>query len=313
MKKIGTGLVIMLFYLLSLIPLPVLFILSDLSYLILFYFVGYRKKIVLNNLSNAFPQKQLKELKQIQKSFYRHFCDLIFESIKNLTISRRSIKRRLRIKNPDLIRSYYAEKKSIILYLGHYGNWEWLAALSLLVPHQMVAFYQPLSNTLFDKLIKTSRQRFGLVAVKSSQGYKALADFANQNILTFTLALGDQSPPAQSNKHWVTFLNQETAFLTGVDRIAKKMDMVVLFPHFSKISRGYYEIKFEVIQDQMKDIESYQIIDKYAKQLESAIIKNPELWLWSHRRWKLKRPLSEEKSVSNEQLYRSEQNKNKTP
>ena len=177
--------------------------------------------------------------------------------------------------------------------MGHYGNWEWLAALSLLVPHQMVAFYQPLSNSLFDKLIKTSRERFGLIAVKSSQGYKSLVDFSNQSILTMTLALGDQSPPGQSSKHWVRFLNQETAFLTGVDRIAKKMDMVVLFPHFKKIRRGYYEIELELILESAEDVESYQIIDNYVKRLESAIINEPPLWLWSHRRWKLKKPLSE--------------------
>jgi KDO2-lipid IV(A) lauroyltransferase len=245
------------------------------------------------NLAKSFPQKNQEELKQIQKEFYRHFCDLIYESIKNLTISRKSIRRRLKIQNIEIVSSCYEKNRSIILYMGHYGNWEWLAALSLLVPHQMVAFYQPLSNSVFDKLIKSSRERFGLIAVKSSQGYKSLVDLSNQSVLTMTLALGDQSPPAQSSKHWVRFLNQETAFLTGVDRIAKKMDMVVLFPHFKKIRRGYYEIELESIMESSEGVDSNEIIDHYAQRLESAIIDEPALWLWSHRRWKLKKPLSE--------------------
>ena len=291
MKKILTRLVIVSFYLLSILPITILYLLSDISFFILFYIVGYRKKVVLANMINAFPEKNSNELRHIQKGFYKHFCDLIYESVKNLTISKRAIRKRFKVRNLELVHTYFEQKRSIILYLGHYGNWEWLAAMSLYVPHQMVAFYQPLSNTLFDKLIKSSRERFGLIAVKSSQGYKALVDFSNKGILTFTLALGDQSPPAQSDKHWVTFLNQETAFLTGVDRIAKKMNMVVLFPLFRKISRGHYEIELEIIQECMENIESYRIIDNYAKQLESAIIHDPALWLWSHRRWKLKKPL----------------------
>jgi KDO2-lipid IV(A) lauroyltransferase len=298
MKHILTRLVIVVFYLLSLLPFAVLYVLSDISYFILFYMLGYRKKVIMTNLANSFPQKSAEELKQIQKGFYKHFCDLIFESVKNLTITKKSVKKRFIFKNLELVHTYYAQQKSIILYLGHYGNWEWLAALSLYVPHQMVAFYQPLSNALFDKLIKKSRERFGLIAVKSSQGYKALVDFSNQHILTFTLALGDQSPPGNSSRHWVTFLNQETAFLTGVDRIAKKMDMVVLFPLFRKTSRGHYEIEFEVIQEQMKDIDSFLIIENYVKRLESAIVHDPALWLWSHRRWKLKKPTHYEKKIS---------------
>jgi KDO2-lipid IV(A) lauroyltransferase len=293
MKNILAWLSISFFYMFSLLPLFILYRLSDLSYIILFYIVGYRKKVVLTNLTNSFPQKNINELKQIQKSFYKHFCDLIFESVKNLTISKRSIKKRIIINNLEMVQAYHAQNKSILLYLGHYGNWEWLSALSLYVPHQMVAFYQPLSNSIFDKLIRVSRERFGLIAVKSNHGYKALVEFSNQNILTFTLALGDQSPPGQSSKHWVNFMNQETAFLMGVDRIAKKMQMVVLFPLFKKTSRGHYTIEFEVIQEKTEDIESYQIIDNYVQRLESAIIQNPELWLWSHRRWKLRKPVSD--------------------
>ncbi len=290
MKKILTGFVVVFFYLLSLLPFAILYFLSDISFLILFYIVGYRKRVVFTNLVNSFPEKSTDELRKIQKGFYRHFCDLTFESIKNLTISKKSIRKRFRVKNLDLVHAYFNQKKSIILYLGHYGNWEWLAAMSLYVQHQMVAFYQPLSNELFDKLIKFSRERFGLIAVKSNLGYKALVNFSNQNILTFTLVLGDQSPPGHSSMHWMTFLNQETAFLTGADRIAKKLDMVVLFPLFRKLSRGHYEIELEVIQEQVNDVESSRIIENYAKRLESAIIQNPTLWLWSHRRWKLKKP-----------------------
>jgi Kdo2-lipid IVA lauroyltransferase/acyltransferase len=276
------------FYALSVLPMFMLYGISTIAFLIIYYLVKYRRGVVTTNLKNSFPLKNEAELNLIRKKFYRHFCDLMFESIKVLTISKKGLKKRFHIKNPELIQEYYNKKRSIVLYTAHHGNWEWLAFLPLFIPHQATAFYQPQSNKYFDKLMKILRERFGVICVESNRGYKAILEFDQKNILTMNYIIGDQSPRKDSTKHWIRFLNQDTAFLIGADRIAKKSNQVVLFPVYRKKIRGHYEVEFRIIEENCRDTEGYAIIDKYARLLEESINNSPEMWLWSHRRWKLK-------------------------
>ena len=277
------------FYAFSLLPSFLLYALSDFAFFILFYLIKYRRKVVVSNLKNSFPEKDEKEIFKIERDFYRHFCDIMVGSIKVLGISKKEIKRRFSVKNPELIQKIFEEKRSIILYTAHQGDWEWLAFLPLFVPHQTLAFYQPLSNKYFDKLMKIIRERFGVICVESNKGYKSIMTFAQNEILTMSYVIGDQSPPGGSSKHWLNFLNQETAFLVGADRIAKKSNQVVVFPAFRKTGRGCYELEFKLITDEPKIKLNYEIIDEYAALLENTIKTSPDLWLWSHRRWKLKK------------------------
>ncbi len=276
------------FYVLSAIPLSTLYLLSDFSYIILYYLIRYRRKVVRTNLKNSFPDKKETEIVDIEKKFYKHFCDVAVESVKALTISNKQINKRLRIKNRELIEGLFRQKKNIILYAAHYGNWEWLSFLPLYIPYQSLTFYQKLSNDYFDELMQIIRSRHGAWCVESHQGYKTLVRLKNENIVTLAGIIGDQSPGKQSSKHWVNFLNQQTAFLVGADRIAKKLNQTVVYVSFQKLKRGVYEIAFESFGDEHN--KSEDIIDKYAAALERSIINTPELWLWSHRRWKLTRP-----------------------
>jgi len=275
------------FYALSILPFSILYILSNLTYIILYYLIKYRRGVVNYNLKKSFPHKSEQEIKIIEKNFYRHFCDIWFESIKVLTGNKKELKKRFVIKNPELIQRYYDEKRSIILYAAHQGNWEWLSLLSLYLPHQLTSFYQPLSNGYFEELMKITRERFGMICIESNKGYRSVVGFTERSILTANILAGDQSPQGDSAKHWLQFLNQKTAFLIGADRIAKKSNQVVIFPSFRKKRRGHYELEFKVIEDKAMKNNSHKIIDKYAKLLEETIISSPELWLWSHRRWKL--------------------------
>lgn len=277
------------FYIFSLIPIQILYLFSDFAYLIVFYLIRYRRKVVLMNLHNSFPNKKEKEIKAIEKAFYKHFCDTIIEAIKVYTISEKQIKKRFTVKNPELIEKYYAQNKSVILYSGHFGNWEHLVFLPFFLPHKVMTFYKRLSNKYFDQIIKESRERFGLVAVESGKGYKTLVKYAKEDILTFTFMVGDQSPQANSAKHWVQFLNQDTAFFVGTERIAKKINQIVIYSEMIKKSRGIYEIEFFPLAENMDHLKDFELIDKFAEKLESSIKKHPHQWLWSHRRWKLKK------------------------
>ncbi len=287
MNRITGQLLNAVFTFFSILPLPVLYFFSDLFFVVLFYGIHYRKKVVITNLKKAFPDKDDRQIKKIAKEFYRHFCDLIIETLKFKSIGKAEIQKRLQVKNAALLNQYFDQNRSIILYMGHYGNWEWLPALPLCIQHKMVTFYKPLSNQYFNQLIKSVRERFGMVAIESKNAYKALVNFAKNDIYTLTVIIGDQSPGHESSKHWMEFMNQETAFLIGADRIAKKTNQVLMFPMMKKLKRGYYEVEFIVIEEHPVEVSSNQMIEHYARELEAAINLDPSMWLWSHRRWKL--------------------------
>lgn len=276
-------------YLFSLIPIRVLYLFSDFAYFIIYHLIRYRRNVVKTNLQNSFPEKNENELKGIEKEFYKHFCDTIIEAIKVFSISEKQIKKRFFVKNPELIEKYYSQNKSVILYSGHFGNWEQLVFLPFFLPHHVMTFYRKLSSNYFDQITKHSRERFGLEAIESGKGYRALVKKAKEEIPTFTFMVGDQSPRQSSAKHWVQFLNQDTAFYVGTERIAKKINQVVIYSEMIKKSRGVYEIEFFPLAENMDDLKDFELIDKFANSLETSIKKHPHLWLWTHRRWKLKK------------------------
>lgn len=275
------------FYLFSLFPMFILYLLSDLGYFILFYLVRYRRKVVQKNLKNSFPDKRGTELKKLEKAFYRHFCDLTFEIGKVLTAPKSWGLKHLKVTNPELLQKYHQQNRSVILFMGHYGNWEMFSYLPFISPFVLTAFYRPLSNKYFNDIVKSIRERFGGISIESNRGYKELMKFKQKGILTSTMIIGDQSPGNESSKYWTTFLNQETAFLVGADRIAKKSNQVLLYPDFRKTRRGFYDVEFLLISDNSKDLDSEIILEKFARLLEKSIFRDPSLWLWSHNRWKL--------------------------
>ena len=280
------------FYLISMLPMFILYFISDIIFVILYYVVKYRRVVVFNNLKNSFPEKSEKELKIIEKKFYRHFCDLMVESVKTLTISTKQLRKRYQIKDTALFEKFFDEDKSIILYTAHFGNWEWLAILPSYIPHQVTSFYQQQTSKYFDNFMKLLRERFGVICVESNKGYRTILKFAQKKTLTLSIMVGDQSPRKDSTKHWVKFLNQDTAFITGTDRIAKKSGQVVIFPSICKKRRGHYELDFKIIEEESHSIKDDRIIDNYARLLEISIKAWPELYLWSHKRWKLNKDIN---------------------
>jgi len=276
----------------SLLPLWFFYFLSDMAYLIGCRVVGYRRKIVTNNLKNAFPEKTDKEIAQIRNKFYRNFCDWLVESIKGHTMRTSNFMKRVKVTGGmEIIHDMIAQKKSIISMNAHFFNWEWLCVMTKYYPkeYQMFTVYQPAKNVEFSDVQNCLRGRFGCITIPMARTLTAIAHNHKQNNLAIHYFFADQSPPA-NNPFWTTFLNQETSFFLGGEKVASKYDYGVVYLDMYKPRRGYYEVSFKLISDNAKASKQYEITRAYVKLLEEHIHKHPENWLWSHRRWKRKRP-----------------------
>lgn len=282
----------LLFYILikpiSYLPYRILYAISDILFIIIFYIIPYRKKVVINNLFNAFPKKSSQEINQLARNFYCHLCDLVVESIKLFSISEAEAIKRFRFLNPELLQKYYDQGKDVILVGGHYNNWELLAvAINNLVPHQCVGIYTPLSNPFFEKKMKLSRSKYGLKMITKREVPSFFAEKHNEPQATIFGA--DQSPTYSKKVYWTTFLNQDTAVALGTERFSKKYDLPVIYCSINKDKRGFYSSKFTLITDTPKTTNDGEITQMHTSALEKQIIQKPEFWLWTHKRWKRKR------------------------
>jgi len=277
-----------LIWILSILPMRLLYIISDFFRFIIFGLVGYRKKVVIENLKMAFPDKNDKEIKNIASKFYKHFVDLIFESIKSFTISKKEILKRYKYKNPELVNKLSKEGKSIALVGAHQANWEWSVNLPLVLDIHVFGAYTKLANKYFEKKVKASRTRFGVTGLKTSETVKGIHKNHKNNTQGLYILLSDQSPQVHKTHYWSEFLGVKVPIHTGAEMLAKKYDLAVVNYHIRKVKRGYFEVEFELITNSPKDFENYQITDKYLEITERNIRKQPEFYLWTHKRFKHK-------------------------
>lgn len=283
-------------WLISLLPLRVLYGISDGLYVLVYKVFGYRKKVVFENLHNAFPEKSEKEIKEIARKFYHHFCDLLVETVKLWNLPKKNALKRIRWVNIDLIREYYDKGKSLLIVCGHYGNWEATYQIGLLTKHLPLPVYKPLNNKYFDKQLLKSRTRYQAEPVPMHNIFRKLVECKKNNVLSLTALVSDQTPLKSEIQHWTKFLNQDTALYLGVEKIAKKFDYPVLYLWMDKPKRGYYNIYCKTLTDNPAQLEGHELTEMHVKALEDDIKRKPELWLWSHRRWKHKK----EDQLSNE-------------
>lgn len=273
----------------SLLPFPLLYALSDGLYVLFYYMLGYRKKVVLQNIQNSFPDKTEKEHIEICKKFYRHFCDLVVESLKTFTISEKEVLKRVICTNPEVIDNYFDRKRSVIIAGGHYNNWELFAvAVDALIKHKTVGIYKPLSNKYFDGKMRGTRSKYGLEMI-STKEVKPFFD-KHINVLTATIFGTDQSPSNPNNAYWMKFLNQDTGVLFGAEKFAKEFNYPVVYGRLNKLKRGHYSLDFTVVTDAPTETAYGEITEKITLLLEKDIQAIPQYWLWTHRRWKHKRP-----------------------
>lgn len=286
---------------LSFFPLWILYYLSDFLFVMIYHVTGYRKSVVNQNLRNSFPDKSKQEIKEIEKAFFIHLCDMIAESIKLFSISLEELQSRFKIINTEILENYYQQGRSVILVGGHYNNWE-IAAMCFdsITPHQAIGIYSPLSNKFFDNQLGRSRTKYGVKIIPKRLVAKTF--IMNKDKLTMTIFGADQSPTYSRYVHWTTFLNQETAVHVGAERYAMKYNYPVVFIRIDKVKRGYYEGKLEVLNDNPKNAIAGEITELHTKTLEKIIIEKPQFWLWSHKRWKRKKTEEEIQAESNNKV-----------
>jgi KDO2-lipid IV(A) lauroyltransferase len=276
-------------WIISKLPFPLLYILSDCLYIFLFYIIGYRKKVVITNLNNAFPDNPKRNINKIARQYYRNLADVILEIIKLRSITSDQLLKRFSFENILVFRNLFKANKSVILSIGHCGNWEWMGtALGLITEQKGYAIVKPLSDPRFDRYLTMLRTRLNKDSViPFKETYRSLV--RNKNKLTFNVFAADQTPTRNEINYWMTFLNQDTPFFTGIDKIARSLDMGVLFIDIQRVKRGQYKGVITKITDDAKNTEEDEITKKYITLLEQSIRNRPDNWLWSHRRWKHKK------------------------
>ncbi len=276
-----------LLYLISLLPFWLLYLLSDVFYILLYYIIGYRRKVVSENLRNAFPEKTDTERRNIEKKFYRYLGDLLVETVKTLSITESEVERRVLLPNQQLISSIFSKGKSVVGVLGHYCNWE-LNALrfSLVANQRRIIVYKPLNNKTFDAAFIRMRSRFGATLIAMKSVMRKLAEYRGER--TITVLVGDQTPSRPEIQYFTDFLNQPTAVFLGVEKLAKLTDSEVIFCDVRRVKRGYYTCTFVPMFAEPKLTAGYVITNAHVQYLEQVIRQEPQYWLWSHRRWKFK-------------------------
>jgi len=273
-------------WIISIIPTRILYFISDLLFVLVYYIIGYRKKTVRENLTLVFPEKSEQEIALITKKFYHHFCDIILESIKSLTISEAELKKRFVPTNIEVIRDIEKENKSIVVLMAHYASWEWIFILQRYTSLRGYAIYKRLENKYFDALVKRIRAKYNTFLITTKETVPKLVEAKKNGELTINGFISDQTPKPHSAYHWNKFMGVKVPIHTGAEMLAKKLDMPVLFCNVKKVNRGYYEATFKTITLTPKEFENYEITDIFLKLVEEQIREAPEYYLWTHKRWK---------------------------
>lgn len=270
---------------LSYLPLGILYLIADFIFFLLYYLIPYRKEVIITNLKKSFPDKSAKEIKKISKAFYRFLADLVIETIWNFSLTEKEARKRLEVKNPEMLDQYYEAGKDVIIVVGHYNSWEFLlVAFDLMVKHRGAVIYTKLTDQFLDKIFKRFREKFGMKLLTKVDVKHAFQDGLDKPMAI--LFGSDQAPASSGRAHWTTFLNQDTAVAIGVEKYAIKYDLPVFFGGLKKLKRGHYSIEFELLTETPQQTQEGEISDMHVQALERLIIEKPQYWLWSHKRWK---------------------------
>lgn len=275
-----------LLWLISILPFPIFYLFSDFVYILVYRVIGYRKKVVRENLALTLPNLSDSERKDIEKKFYKHMCDMFLEMIKTMSISAEEMEKRFRVTNIDLVLDYAKKGKSAILVASHYASYEWLLTINPKLGFQGVAVYKKLANPYFDKLVRKIRSKYNTEMIETKKAIPTMAQNQRDGTLSLYGLASDQSPKLDRIFHSMSFLGIEVPVHTGAEMLAKKYDLAVIMVKVKKVKRGYYEATFLSLADNPKDYPDFQITEMYLKEVEKQILETPEFYLWTHKRWK---------------------------
>lgn len=288
MKRVLYCVVFIIWYLISLLPLRMLYVLSDGLFYLIYYVVKYRRPLVRKNLTSSFPDKGEEEIVRIERAFYSWFCDYIVETLKLFTMSKKQMKRRMVFHASEEVDKQIAAGKSCAIYLGHYGNWEWVSSLPLWLSDQATCLqiYHVLENEAIDALFLRVRGRMGSTSIPMADTLKTIIKRQREGQRLVVGFIADQVPLWNSIHYWSDFLHHDTPVFTGTERIAKHQNMAVFYLDVTRPKRGYYEATFKLVTDQPKETPQFSITESYMQLLQATINRTPQYWLWSHNRWK---------------------------
>lgn len=277
----------------ALLPLWVLYGFSDAICFLVHRVLKYRVKVVRKNLRNSFPEKDEAELLKIERKFYHNLCDIIVETVKLLHMSDRQVYRRVRVENGELVGEITKSGRPFIMFLGHFGNWEWVQSMTIMREdiEVMGALYRPLMDEVMDRVMLRVRARFRLECIRSRNAYRRLLEIRRKTPSFGVGFIGDQRPLGDNLKHWTIFMNQPTAFVTGGETIGDRVDAVFIYAEMERLKRGYYSLNLKPMTPDPDDKGEFPYTRLFLRMLEESIRRQPANWLWSHNRWKAKPPL----------------------
>ena len=277
-------LLIILLWIFSLLPIQILYLISKIIRFIVYDILCYREKVVIDNIQNTFIEKSQTEVIKLKNNFYDYFFELIVEIIKLLSISNNELNKRFTFSNINVIKQALKKNKSVIVVVGHYGNWEWaLRSASNLIDTKIIGVYKRINNTIFEWLLLKIRSNTNVLPVE----IKSLPrELVNNNEKKIYAIVADQSPTLEQSNVRINFLNRDTLVYTGVEKISKKYNMPVFYLNIKLTSKGYYESTFDEINNKNINGKKLEITKEFFSKLENQIKSEPRLWLWSHKRWK---------------------------
>ena len=276
-------------WIISKLPFRLFYWFSDCIYILVYYLVGYRKKIVRNNILIALPHLSEEKRLLIEKKFYHHMCDMFLEMIKTMSISSEEMKERFRITNIELLKEYEQKNKSIILLAAHYASWEWLLSINESTTFKCYGVYKKINNKYFDAKVRAIRSKFKSELVTTDNTIALINDNEKNGIISLYGLASDQSPQVHKTFHWQQFMGITVPVHTGAEMLAKRYDLEVVFAKVKKVKRGFYEATFIPITDNPKSIPDFEITNVFLREVEKQILEAPEYYFWTHKRWKHKR------------------------
>jgi KDO2-lipid IV(A) lauroyltransferase len=268
------------------LPFRILYGISDGVYLLVYYVIGYRKKVVLSNLKLAFPEKSEKEITKISKKFYHHFADVFIEMIKFFTVSKKEVYKRYKFTNLEFFEELYKDGKSVMLMGPHYANWEWIMSLDAFVKYKGYAAFTRVENPYFNDKVLKSRAKFGTNLILTSKLIDEIKHNQKNDIQAMYGLLSDQSPQLSKTFYWREFFGIKVPIHTGAEMLAKRYDMNMVYIETKKIKRGYYETSFSLITNEASKFPDYELTDIFLEKVEKQIRTQPEYYFWTHKRFK---------------------------
>ena len=275
-----------LFMMVSLLPFRVMYLFSDLLYLILYYLIGYRKKVVRKNLRLTYPNKTEQERLEIEKKSYRHFVDIFFEMAKTFTISEKKLLKHYKFSNTELIDRLHKEGRSVIMMSSHYGNWEWSILVPVVTSFTSYATYTEITNPYFNKAVIKSRGKFGAIPVEAKKTVPTIIKNAARKKQALYGLISDQSPSYKNLHYFTEFLGVKVPVHIGAETLARKYDIAVVLLDTQQVKRGYYQSEFKMISEFPKQTQPREITQKYLRKTEHQINRDPSLYFWTHNRFK---------------------------